>query len=38
MLFVLGQQSLIRNKTQTAGEKQLKLNKPMAKIEFHSLT
>ena len=39
MLFVLGQRSLIRNKTQTAVKNmKLKMNKRIAKIEFHSLT
>ena len=32
-----GQPSLIRNKTQIAVTN-MKLNKPIAKIEFHSLT
>ena len=39
MLFVLGQRSLIRNKTQTAvTNMKLNMNKRIAKIEFHSLT
>ena len=37
MLFVLGQRILIRNKTQTAVTN-MKLNKRIAKREFHSLT
>ena len=37
MLFVLGQRILIRNKTETAVTN-MKLNKRIAKREFHSLT